>query len=155
MSKAPTRNSHTQMAKHLTNVVSDTYLLMIKTHGYHWNVTGPEFHSLHLLFEGQYNELFAAVDDVAERIRALSVTAPGGPAAFKNHTAVKDAPDQPQSATAMLKDLIKTHEQVRERIEEGRAFAGEIDDVASEDLLVGRLRAHDKALWMLKSQIDN
>jgi starvation-inducible DNA-binding protein len=146
------RNSNTQMAKHLTNVVSDTYLLMIKTHGYHWNVEGPEFHSLHLMLEEQYKELFVAVDDVAERIRALDCVAPGGPDTFKHHTAVKDSPETPPSASAMLKDLIKTHEQVRERIAEGRAFAEEIEDRGTEDLLIGRLRAHEKTLWMLRSQ---
>ena len=148
------KNTAASMAKHLTNVVSDTYLLMIKTHGYHWNVTGPEFHQLHLLFETQYNELFAAVDDVAERIRALGIAAPGGTDVFKNHTAIKDAPEQPQSANFMLKDLIKSHEQTRMRVEEGRAFANEIGDVASEDVLIARLRAHDKTLWMLQSQLD-
>lgn len=153
-SKNAARNSNAQMAKHLLNVVSDTYLLMIKTHGYHWNVTGPEFHQLHLMLEGQYQELFAAVDDVAERIRALDFAAPGSPGAFKNHTAVKDSPEQPPSATAMLKDLLKTHEQTRDRIEEGRAFANEIGDVGSEDLLIGRIRAHEKTIWMLRSQID-
>src|SRR5580700_10405042 len=69
--KPAVRNSSAQMVKHLVNVVSDTYLLMIKTHGYHWNVTGPLFPQLHLFLETQYNELFAAADEVAERIRAL------------------------------------------------------------------------------------
>ncbi len=151
--KAAAKNSSAQMAKHLLNVVSDTYLLMIKTHGYHWNVTGPLFPQLHLFLEGQYNELFLAADLIAERIRALDFFAPGSPAAFKNHTAVKDAPDQPPSAAAMLKDLLKTHEQVRMRIEEARSFADEIDDRASEDLLNGRLAAHDKMMWMIRSQV--
>lgn len=150
--KASSKNSNVQMAKHLANVVSDTYLLMIKTHGYHWNVTGPNFHDLHLFFEGQYNELFTAVDEVAERIRALDCFAPGSTEAFKNHTAVKEAGTEPPSANAMIKDLIKSHEQVRMRISEARAFAGEIEDTASEDLMNNRLAAHDKTLWMLKSQ---
>jgi starvation-inducible DNA-binding protein len=151
--KASTKNSNAQMAKHLVNVVSDTYLLLIKTHGYHWNVTGPLFPQLHLFLETQYNELFLAVDEVAERIRALDFFAPGSPEAFKNHTAVKGADDKPPAAAAMLKDLLKTHEQVRERIEEARAFADEINDRATEDLLNGRLAAHDKAMWMIRAQI--
>jgi len=150
--KSSSKNSNVQMAKHLANVVSDTYLLMIKTHGYHWNVTGPNFHSLHLLFEEQYNELFRATDDVAERIRALDVFAPMSAATFHSHTAVREANGAPPNPKAMLQDLIKSHEQTRERVEEGRSFADEIDDRASEDLLNGRLRAHDKAIWMLKSQ---
>ncbi|HEU0117851.1 MAG TPA: DNA starvation/stationary phase protection protein [Alphaproteobacteria bacterium] len=152
MAKSAPKNSSAQMAKHLNWIVSDTYLLTIKTHGYHWNVTGPNFHSLHLLLEGQYNELFQAVDTIAERIRALDFYAPGSAAAFHNHTAVKEAGDNPPSATAMIKDLIKTHEQVRERISEARLFANEIEDTASEDLMNQRLAAHDKIIWMLKSQ---
>jgi len=150
--KSSTKNSNVQMAKHLANVVSDTYLLMIKTHGYHWNVTGPSFHSLHLMFEEQYKELFAAADEVAERIRALDVFAPMSAATFHSHTAVKEANGAPPNAKAMLQDLIKSHEQTRERVAEGRAFAGEVEDTASEDLLNKRLEAHDKTIWMLKSQ---
>ena len=152
MPKSPAGNSTTQMAKHLVNVVSDTYLLTIKTHGYHWNVTGPQFYELHLLLEKQYQELFEAADTIAERIRALDVFAPGSAQAFHMHTAVKEAGDKPPAAKAMVVDLVKTHEQVRERIEEGRAFANEIGDAASEDFLIQRLDAHDKMIWMLKSQ---
>jgi starvation-inducible DNA-binding protein len=140
------------MAKHLANVLSDTYLLMIKTHGYHWNVTGSLFPQLHTLFETQYNELFTAADDIAERIRALDCPALGSTEAFKQHTAVKEAGSQALSSAAMVKDLIKSHEQTRERAEEARAFANEIADVGSEDLLIGRLRSHDKTIWMLRAQ---
>jgi len=152
MPKPTMKNSSTQMAKHLNWVVSDTYMLMIKTHGYHWNVTGSDFYSLHKLLEMQYTELFEAVDTIAERIRALDFYAPGSTAAFRNHTAVKEAADNPPSANAMLKDLVKTNEQVRDRISEARVFAGEIEDTASEDLMNQRLAAHDKAIWMLRSQ---
>lgn len=151
--KSASKNSNAQMAKYLSNVLSDTYLLMIKTHGYHWNVSGPLFHQLHLMFEGQYNELFSAADDIAERIRALDFPALGGPDAFKQHTAIKEAANQPPSAPAMIKDLLKSHEQTRERAEEARAFANEIADVATEDMLNGRLRAHDKTIWMLREQV--
>ncbi len=152
MPKSPAKNSTAQIAKHLVNVVSDTYLLTIKTHGYHWNVTGPQFHSLHILLEEQYKELFEAADVIAERIRAIDEFAPGSARVFHNHTAVKEAPDAPPNAKAMLIDLIKTHQQVRERIEEGRAFASEVEDAATEDMLITRLEAHDKHIWMLKSQ---
>jgi len=146
-------NSNAQMAKHLVNVVSDTYLLMIKTHGYHWNVTGPLFPQLHLFLEAQYNELFLAADEIAERIRALDVLAPGSTETFKHHTAVKEAGEKPLSASAMLKDLLATHEQVRWRVEEARKFADEVDDRATEDLLNSRLRAHDKMMWMIREQV--
>jgi starvation-inducible DNA-binding protein len=125
---------------------------MIKTHGYHWNVTGPLFVQLHSFLETQYNELFVASDEIAERIRALDYVAPGGPDVFKHHTVVKESPEQPPSATAMIKDLLKTHENVRERVEEARSFADEINDRATEDMLNGRLAAHDKTMWMLRAQ---
>jgi starvation-inducible DNA-binding protein len=146
-------NSSDQMAKHLAEVLSDSYMLMIKTHRYHWNVTGPLFPQLHILFEQQFTELFGAVDEIAERIRALGVLAPGSTAAFKHHTAVKEAGENPLSADAMIKDLLNSHDQLRTRAEEGRKFADEIDDRASEDLLNGRLAAHDKIMWMLRVQI--
>src|SRR4029077_4036535 len=104
VTKLTPKNSAAQMAKHLVNVVSDTYLLMIKTHGYHWNVKGPLFPQLHAFLETQYNELFVAADEVAERIRALDFAAPGSTAAFKNHTAVKEAGENSLSAAAMIKD---------------------------------------------------
>ena len=150
VAKSP-KNSNAQMAKHLVEVLSDTYMLMIKTHGYHWNVTGPTFSQLHTLFEGQYTELFAAADEVAERVRALDVAAPGSTEAFKNHTSIKEAGREPLTATAMLKDLIKSHEQIHDRISEARVFAGEIGDTATEDLMNQRLAAHDKTLWMLRA----
>jgi starvation-inducible DNA-binding protein len=152
MSKSP-KNSNTQMAKHLAEVLSDTYMLMIKTHGYHWNVTGPNFSSLHALFEGQYTELFAAADVLAERIRALDVMAPGSTAAFKHMTSIKEAAEVPPIALAMIKDLVKSNEAVRERIQTAADFADEVDDIASEDFLTQRLEAHDKALWMLKAHL--
>jgi starvation-inducible DNA-binding protein len=153
MSK-PGKNSAASMAKYLADVLSDTYLLAIKTHGYHWNVTGPLFPQLHAQFETQYKALFEAADELAERIRALDFPAPGGPGAFHSRTIVKEAAARPLKAAVMIADLIKTHEAVRDRIEEARAFAGEIDDVATEDMLIGRLEEHDKTLWMLRSQLD-
>src|SRR5271155_1554779 len=89
--KPSAKNSSAQMAKHLINVVSDTYLLMIKTHGYHWNVTGPLFPQLHAFLEAQYNELFEAADAVAERIRKLDAFALGSMSAFLGKTVVKEA----------------------------------------------------------------
>ncbi len=149
--KSAPKNSSAQMAKHLVNVVSDTYLLMIKTHGFHWNVTGPLFPQLHIFFEEQYKELFLAADEIAERIRALDHFAPGSTEAFKNHTAVKETGDQPPSALTMVKELLKYHEQTRDRVAEARLFANEIEDTASEDLMNKRLEAHEKAMWMLRS----
>jgi len=151
--KASPKNSSLQMAQSLIGVLSDTYVLMIKTHGYHWNVTGSLFPQLHSFFEAQYQELFAAADEIAERIRALNVFAPGSTEAFREATCIKEAPHQVPSSLSMLKDLFKSHEQIQTRIEQSRLLADEIEDRATEDLLNGRRLAHDKALWMIRSQL--
>jgi len=153
MAKTSMRNTNAQVAKHLSWVLSDTYVLMVKTHGYHWNVTGELFPQLHTLFETQYNELFAATDEIAERIRGLNMPAPVSMASFLTHTAVKETTSIP-TATAMIKDLLVCNENVRTRIVEASDVAGETGDKGSEDLLNARLRAHDKAIWMLRSMID-
>jgi starvation-inducible DNA-binding protein len=152
MAKAATKNSTTQIAGHLKGVLADTYTLMIKTHGYHWNVTGPLFPQLHKLFEDQYNALFSAADEIAERIRALDVFALGSMTAFLETTVVKEAGAQPPTAAAMVKDLMKTHEQVRARIAEACDLAGELGDKSSEDIMIKRLDEHDKIIWMLRAQ---
>lgn len=154
MGKTVKNNSNRQMAQHLVGVLSDTYLLMIKTHGFHWNVTGPLFPQLHTFFETQYNELFLAADEIAERIRALNSFAPGSTEEFKTATTLKETPTQVPSANAMLKDLLKCNEQVRDRIEQARSFADEIEDRTTEDLMNGRRAAHDKAIWMIRSQLN-
>ncbi len=146
-------NSNAMMAKQLALVLSDTYVLAVKTHGYHWNVVGAEFAQLHALFESQYTDLFEAADEIAERIRALGMMPDGSMDAFLQNTVVKEAGAKPLEAKAMLKDLTQTHQQVRDRIASSAEFADEIDDIASEDLLVGRLRAHDKTIWMLRSHL--
>ena len=148
-------NAAASMVEHLIDVLSDTYLLAIKTHGYHWNVTGPLFPELHAQFGTQYEELFAAADELAERIRALDFPAPGGVGAFLKNTVVKEASGQPMKAPAMVADLLKTHEAVRERIEEARDHADQVGDKATEDLLIGRLAVHDKTMWMLRAQVGS
>jgi starvation-inducible DNA-binding protein len=153
MAKSPARNSSNQVAKHLAMVLSDTYVLMVKTHGYHWNVTGELFPQLHTLFETQYNELFQAADELAERIRALNVPAPVSMRDFQNNTEVKETTTIP-TAKAMVKDLISCNENLRARAAVACDFAGEVGDKGSEDVLVGRLRAHDKAIWMLKTIVE-
>ncbi|MDR3448565.1 MAG: DNA starvation/stationary phase protection protein [Alphaproteobacteria bacterium] len=150
MAKSPAKNTNAQVAKHLSWALADTYVLMIKTHGYHWNVTGPEFRELHLLFEEQYNELFTAADEIAERIRGLNVEAPASMDAMLQHTQVKETTSIP-NAQGMIKELLKYNESTRQRISEACDFAGEVGDKGSEDLLIARLRAHDKAIWMLRS----
>lgn len=153
-SKKSSRNASVKIAEQLINVLSDTYILAIKTHGYHWNVTGPLFPQLHELFGKQYEELFEAADEIAERLRALDFYAPGGSAAFGNNSIIKEASGQILSASAMVKDLLKSHELIRDRIEEAREAADKAGDSATEDMLIGRLQAHDKVIWMLKVQVE-
>ena len=149
---SPKTNPTAQLVEHLVDVLSDTYILAIKTHGYHWNVTGPLFPQLHAQFGDQYEALFEAADDLAERIRALDFPAPGSTEAFRANTVVKEATGQPLSAPAIIKDLLASHEAVRARIEDARAVADKVGDKATEDMLIGRLEAHDKVIWMLRAQ---
>lgn len=152
MAKKPAASA-VSMAAQLAGVLADTYILAIKTHGYHWNVTGPLFPQLHEQFSSQYEALFDAADELAERIRALDITAPSGAAAFLKLASIKEANGAPK-ASGMIADLLASHETVRDRIEKARAHADKIGDKASEDMLIGRLEAHDKTIWMLRSQLD-
>ena len=147
------KNSNTQMAEHLIDVLSGTYVLMVKTHGYHWNVTGQDFPQLHTFFETQYTQLFAATDEIAERIRALDLPAPGSMAAFLDNTELKEEAGRTLTPQAMLKDLLKSHEQMRECIIKAADFADEVDDLGSEDLLIQRLKEHEKTIWMIRTQL--
>jgi starvation-inducible DNA-binding protein len=152
MPKSPMQNTNAQVAKHLAWVLSDTYVLMVKTHGFHWNVTGPLFPQLHALFEAQYNELFLAADEIAERIRGLNMPAPVSMANFLAATEVKEATRIPD-AQDMIKELLVHNEALRARISEACDYAGEVGDKGSEDLMIARLRAHDKAIWMLRTMV--
>mgnify|MGYP000545157518 CR=1 FL=1 len=140
------------MAKAVTAVLADTYALYFKTHVYHWNVTGPRFHDLHALFEVQYNELWAATDVIAERIRALDVVAPRSYAAMTDAASIKSGGEETE-ANAMLKDLLKGHEAVVATIRKALELAGEHGDEATADVLTPRLTEHEKSAWMLRSTI--
>jgi starvation-inducible DNA-binding protein len=153
MARTNRSNANAHIAGHLVDVLSDTYLLGIKTHGYHWNVTGPLFPQLHVQFGEQYEALFEAADELAERLRALDFPAPGSVAAFLKNTGIKEASGQPLKASAMVADLLASHETVRGRVEGARAFAEEAGDKATEDFLIKRLDEHDKTIWMLRSQV--
>lgn len=142
----------TDVAGHLTKVLADSYAVYLKTHGYHWNVRGPEFFSVHGLLELQYREIWDALDTIAERIRALGELAPMGGGAFSNLTSIKDG-DPEQESQSMLKELLKDNQTL---IATARAAleASETDgDDVSVDLMTQRLAAHEKAAWMLRSSI--
>lgn len=138
-------------AEALNRVLADTYTLYLKTHAFHWNVAGPQFHTLHLLFEEQYRDLWAALDLIAERIRALGVAAPGSGSAMLDLTALEEASDAAPAAETMVQILLEDHETLIRRAREALAAVEQAGDAASEDLLVQRLQTHEKFAWMLRS----
>ena len=140
------------IARELTKVLADSYAIYLKTHGYHWNVRGPEFFTLHNLLEQQYRDLWEALDDIAERIRALGEFAPQGYSTFANLTSIKDG-DPEKDAPAMLNELMRDHETVIATLRAATAVAEGDDDVATADLLTQRLTAHEKFAWMLRSTL--
>lgn len=136
----------------LKRLLADTYTLQLKTQNYHWNVEGPNFAGLHVLFEGQYNELFAAVDLIAERIRALGEKAPGTATEFAKLSKIKEGNSDLDDA-GMLADLCKSNQQASESAQKLFEAADKADDQATADLANQRTAAHDKAAWMLKSSL--
>ncbi|WP_339740434.1 Dps family protein [uncultured Maricaulis sp.] len=147
-----TDDQRTAMANAVTAVLADTYALYFKTHVYHWNVTGPRFHDLHLLFEQQYNELWLATDDIAERVRALDFKAPASYAAMAAAAAV-NSEGKAQKADVMIADLLRGHEAVVATIRKALELAAEHGDDATADVLSPRLTAHEKYAWMLRSTL--
>lgn len=140
----------TKIAEGLAHLLADTYTLYLKTHKYHWNVTGPMFQTLHLMFETQYNELALAVDLIAERIRALDVLAPGSYAEFSKLSSIGEDTDTP-SATQMIERLVQGQEAV---IRTARSLFPVVDaahDEPTADLLTQRMQVHEKTAWMLRS----
>lgn len=142
------------VADGLKKVLADTYNLMTKTQNYHWNVEGSNFNGLHALFEGQYTELFAAVDVIAERIRALGEKAPGSGAEFKKLSSLSEGNAEFDSAR-MIKDLYESNQTVIATVKKALAAAEKANDVSSADLLTQRITTHDKAAWMLKSSLPS
>lgn len=140
------------IADGLSRVLADTYTLYLKTHNYHWNVTGPLFNTLHLMFETQYNELWVAIDLVAERIRSLGVFAPGSYRQFADLTVIDEADGVP-GAEDMLADLVAGHEAVTRTIREVFPTVETAGDESSADLLTQRLQVHEKTAWMLRSML--
>lgn len=136
----------------LKKALADTYTLMIKSHNYHWNVEGPDFRGLHLLFEEQYNELFAAVDLIAERIRALGEKAPASMSEFSKLTKIKDGNNE-LDAAGMLADLYASNLAAAETMKKLFDISEKAGDGASNDLSNQRRGAHEKAAWMLKASL--
>lgn len=142
-----------KLAQGLSKLLADSYLLYIKTHAFHWNVKGPMFNTLHLMFEEQYNELFAAVDEIAERIRALGFPAPGSYKSFSKLSSLSESEGE-LSANEMIKELLEGQETVIRIARELISVANTAGDEVSADLATTRMKQHEKVAWMLRSLLD-
>lgn len=139
-----------EIAKGLSRLLADTYTLYLKTHNYHWNVTGPMFQTLHTMFEQQYTELALAVDEIAERIRALGFPAPGTYKAYAELSSVPEEDGVP-SAEEMIRNLVTAHETVVRTARSVFPVADSANDEPTADLLTQRMQVSEKTAWMLRS----
>ncbi|PPC93830.1 MAG: DNA starvation/stationary phase protection protein [Methylotenera sp.] len=142
------------IAEGLSRLLADTYTLYLKTHYFHWNVTGPMFNTLHLMFETQYTELALAVDLVAERIRSLNIYAPGTYRDFAKLSSIKESESVPK-AQDMIAELVAGHEAVCRTARSVFPAAEKASDEATADLLTQRLQLHEKTAWMLRSLLES
>lgn len=140
------------IADGLSRLLADTYSVYLKTHNFHWNVTGPMFSSLHLMFEAQYTELALAVDEIAERIRALGVAAPGSYSQFAALTSIEEETGVP-SADQMIAQLVRDQEKIVQTARGIFPLADAAHDEVSADLLTQRMQIHEKTAWMLRSML--
>ena len=140
------------IADGLSLLLADSYTLYLKTHNYHWNVTGPMFNTLHLMFEQQYTELALAVDLIAERIRALGFPAPGSYKAYAALTSIEEETGTP-SAEEMIRQLVKGQEAVVRTARAVFPAAEAANDEPTADLLTQRMQIHEKNAWMLRSLV--
>ncbi|SDG96969.1 Dps family protein [Roseospirillum parvum] len=145
------QNARSSIAQALGPVLAGTFALALKTHNFHWNVTGPRFQGLHNMFEEQYTDLYEAVDDLAERIRALDAVAPGGLGRFQELSPVADAPETVPDAQTMVATLARDHDAMARTLRPLIGEAAEANDEVTADLLTGRLGVHEKTAWMLRA----
>jgi starvation-inducible DNA-binding protein len=141
-----------QIAAGLGRLLADSYTLYLKTHNYHWNVEGPQFNTLHLMFETHYTELAVAVDEIAERIRALGEKAPGSYSAFQGLATVTEASGD-ESAEDMIRELVLGQEAVTRTARDVLPAANAASDEPTADLLTQRMQIHEKNAWMLRSML--
>jgi len=146
-------NNRKAIAEELSKVLADSYMLYLKTHNYHWNVTGKLFHSLHEQFEEQYVELAGAIDEIAERIRSLGRRAPGTFKEYNELTSIEEDTEEPE-ALEMVRRLALGNEQVLRTARKALKPANEAEDEATIDLLTQRLDVHSKIAWMLRSHLE-
>jgi starvation-inducible DNA-binding protein len=153
--KKPSRKKTTpalSVVDALRLVLADSYALMGQTHICHWNVEGPGFFALHTAFEQQYTELFTAVDDIAERIRALDAYAPGGLAGLAKLSGMKEI-EEDADASSMVAHLAQLHEKLVADAAKARDIAADSNDKETEDQMIARIEVHQKTIWMLKSYL--
>ena len=147
-----TAEQRATLAKGLRSVMGDTYALYVKTHGYHWNVTGPRFKSLHEMFMEQYTELWTALDEIAERLRAIGEFAPGSTEAILENATIKPDNSQPD-AEAMIENLAKGHDMLSTTLKKALEGANEVGDDVTVDLYTQRMTISQKTAWMLRSSV--
>lgn len=145
--------SRAKIAEGLSRLLADTYTLYLKTHNFHWNVTGPMFQTLHLMFETQYTELALAVDLIAERIRALGYPAPGTYGEYVKLSSIPETPGVPK-ATEMIRLLVEGQEAVVRTARSVFPVVDEVNDEPTADLLTQRMQVHEKTAWMLRSLLE-
>jgi starvation-inducible DNA-binding protein len=148
-----TAKDREEIAGALSKLLADSYTLYLKTHNFHWNVTGPMFQTLHLMFEQQYTELALAVDLIAERIRALGAPAPGSYREFARLSSIKEAEGVPR-ATEMIQQLVEGQEAVVRTARHAFAIVERANDQPTADLLTQRMQVHEKTAWMLRSLLE-
>ena len=143
-------SDRSQVVDALRQVVADSYALLGQTHLCHWNVRGPGFFALHQAFEEQYTELFTAIDEIAERVRALGSLAPGGLGHLAQMAGMKEL-EEDAGAETMVQHLADSNRKLVEDLGKARDLAGEAGDSESEDLMIARIQVHEKTIWMLDS----
>lgn len=141
-----------EIASGLSKLLADSYTLYLKTHNFHWNVEGPQFNTLHLMFEQYYTELALAVDEIAERIRALGIKAPGSYSAYAKLASIDEATGE-ESAEEMIRQLVLGQEAVVRTARAALRPAATAGDEPTADLLTQRMQIHEKNAWMLRSML--
>ncbi len=153
--KSTAKTAANAVANDLKTLLADSYALLAQTHLAHWNVEGSSFFQLHTAFQSQYEALFTAIDEIAERLRALDVFAPGGLKTLAGLSGVTEMDSGPAPAKDFVAHLIEGHETAAASALALRAAAEEANDLETQDLAIGRVTAHQKTLWMLKSFLKN
>lgn len=143
-----------EVSESLGKVLADTYMVYLKTHNFHWNVRGPMFWTYHKMFEEQYQELWEAVDTIAEQIRALGIFAPGTLGEFSRLSFVQEEKGADLDAEAMVHSLVQAHEGILKTLNSAFQVAEKISDQVTQELLTGRMKVHQKTSWMLRSLLE-